>query len=48
MLDPEPRLLGSRNDLSTLPSWLRWMMVVAAVGAVLAIVAVIVSGFLPH
>jgi serine/threonine protein kinase len=48
MLEPEPRMLRSRNDLSALPSWLRWMMVVAAVGAVLAIVAVIVSGFLPH
>jgi len=48
MLPPEPTLLRTRNDLGSLPSWLRWMMIVAGVGAVLAIIAVIVSGSLAH
>jgi serine/threonine protein kinase len=48
MLQPEPRLLPTRNDFGSLPSWLRWMMVVAGLGAVLAIAAVIATGLFAH
>ncbi len=39
-------LLPRRSDLSSLPSWLRWLMVIAVVGAILSIAAVILSGLL--
>ena len=48
MLEPEPRLLPRRSDFGSLPSWLRWMMIIAGVGAVLAIAAVILTASLPR
>ncbi len=44
MLRPDP--FRPRSDLSTLPPWLRWMMIVAVVGAVAAIGAVVISNLL--
>jgi serine/threonine protein kinase len=46
MLSPETSLLRPRSDLSSLPPWLRWMMIVAVVGAVMAIAAVVLSNLL--
>jgi hypothetical protein len=46
MLNPQAPLLRPRSDLSSLPPWLRWLMIVAVVGAAAAIGAVVISNML--